>query len=680
MQALSPLAVPPSIPAAMHEALDPEATPPERDGPERDAFAHATTWRLPAREEEIIVALAAAALPGGTILPGGGPVTLKRLHRMMRGSPRSWSTGYRALLWMAELSSVPTKGRPFSRLPRDVAEKHLDDWSNGRTHLQRSSLRALLTPIKYAHFDSPSMFAHVGCRYETEVVRDERPRWLDQVLDGKEQGDAREPALELEAEVVIIGTGAGGAAAAYELARSGRAVLMLEEGDYHRRASFTGRANDMTKLLYRDMGLTIAWGNVGIPVWAGRAVGGSTVINSGTCYRTPERVFAEWRREHGLSMYSEGSMAPYYQRVESMLQVGRAAEAHIGGVGRVISRGARQLGLLRHHPILRNAPDCDGQGICCFGCPTGAKRSTDVSYVPEALKKGAQLVTAAKVDGFEIVGGRARGVRGVPGNGRRFVAKAQAVIVSAGTLLTPVLLRKAGLGKRTPMLGRNLSIHPATKVMAMFDEVVDQSRGIPQGYTIEDLDDDGIMLEGGSTPFDITAVAIPYVGKRLMDIMANFNQIATFGLMVKDTSRGAVRVGPGGKPLITYDLGQHDLVRMQRGLVKLCEVYLAAGAKRIFPFVAGTHEVSSQREIDALARRTLKASDIEVTAFHPLGTARVGTDPRTSVVGPDHETHEVEGLYVMDGSAVPSSLGVNPQMTIMAMSLRACERLHARLG
>jgi choline dehydrogenase-like flavoprotein len=362
-----------------------------------------------------------------------------------------------------------------------------------------------------------------------------------------------------------------------------------------------------------------------------------------------------------------------------MLQVTPAEVQHLGGVGRVIARGAKHLGLVRHHPIRRNAPDCDGQGICCFGCPTGAKRSTDVSYVPAALERGAQLMTAAKVTDVDLVAGRARGVSGVLHNGRKFTVRAQAVIIAAGSLLTPLLLARTGAGKRSGMLGKNLSIHPATKVLAEFDEVVDQSRGIPQGYTIEDLDGRGIMLEGGSTPFDVTAVGIPYVGRKIMEIMANFPRIATFGLMVKDTSRGTVRQGPAGRTLITYNLNKHDTERLQEGVVRLCEVYLAAGAKRIYPFIAGTNEVTSRKDIDALAKRALRPTDIEVTAFHPLGTCKVGGDPNNSVLDEDQQAHDVPGLYVMDGSAVPSSLGVNPQMTIMAMALRACERLSEKL-
>jgi len=641
-----------------------------------DPFANGTPLTLSAYEQTIVKAIAAACMPATKFLEGGGQGTLRRLMRFMRGMPKDFLTSFRALLWTVELASVPTRGTLFSRLPRHDGEAFLDAWANGAIHLQRSALRAILTPIKYAHFQDPALFAHVGCRFELDVVRDEPARWTAQVMNGRElEGDTT---LELEAEVVVVGTGAGGAAAAYELAKRGHAVLLVEEGDYHRRSTFRGRAPDATKMLYREMGLSIAWGNVGIPVFAGRAVGGSTVINSGTCYRTPEHVFARWRDRYGLSEYSSAQLGTYYEQVEAMLQVTPAKPEHLGGVGRVIERGARALGLERHGPLRRNAPDCDGQGICCFGCPTGAKRSTDVSYVPEALKRGAQLLTAAKVDTVDIVAGRARGVRGTLANGRKFKVSADATIVAGGALMTPLLLKRSGL--RHAMIGKNLSIHPATKVLALFDEVIDQSRGIPQGYTIEDLDRDGIMLEGGSTPFDVTSMGIPFVGGRYMDIMAQFPHLATFGLMVQDLGRGSVSEGPGGRLLIRYDLDPRDLARLQKGVVRLSELFRAAGARRVFPLIAGSHELATSADVDALARRKLRAGDIEITAFHPLGTCRVGTDPRTSVLGPDQETHEVASLYVMDGSAIPSSLGVNPQMTIMAMSLRASERLSARLS
>jgi glycine/D-amino acid oxidase-like deaminating enzyme len=635
---------------------------------------------LSQREQRIASVLAAAAIPGGAKVTPGGPATVKRLEKWLHGGSDLEVRGIKGLLWAAEMAAVPATGRRLSSLSPDRARRLLETWQGSDSQARRLFLRAVLTPLKAAHFDDAKMFEVVGCGTyggdpDARARVDESARWMQQVTDGRTAFDE----LDVECEVVVVGTGAGGAACAYELASRGRAVLLLEEGDYHRRSSFTSHAREMSKRLFRDQGLTFALGNISAPVWAGRAVGGSTVVNSGTCYRAPERIFASWRDELGLTDFSAASMAPYYERVEAMLQVAPAKRELTGGVGRVIARGADALGY-HHHPIPRNAPDCDGQGVCCFGCPTGAKRSTDVSYVPEALKKGAQLVTAAKVEGIDVAHGRASGVRGTLGSGRVFRVKADAVVIAGGALMTPVLLRNAGVCKGSDMLGKNLSIHPASKVMAVFDETIDMTRGIPQGYAVDEFIEQGIMFEGASTPLDVTAIAIPWVGARFTELMEGFQNLALFGFMIADTSRGQVRPGPGGSPLITYNMNEADAQKMGRATALLCEIFQAAGARRIAPMIPGVEEVSSPADIDRLRTRRFRPGDFEVTAYHPLGTCRIGTDPTTSVLSPEHEAHELERLFVVDGSAVPTALGVNPQMTIMAMALRAAAAIDHRLG
>lgn len=243
--------------------------------------------------------------------------------------------------------------------------------------------------------------------------------------------------------------------------------------------------------------------------------------------------------------------------------------------------------------------------------------------------------------------------------------------------MTPLLLART---LRSPALGRHLSIHPASKVMAVFDEVIDMANAIPQGYSVDQFADEGIMFEGASTPLDVTAVAVPWVGRRFMDLMEAYRRVATFGFMIEDSSRGRVRQGPSGSPLLTYKLNGDDTAKMQRAFAILCDLFLAAGAKRVLPMISGMDEVSSASDVAALRRMKLRPGDFEVTAYHPLGTCRIGLNPRTSVLGPDHQAHELMGLYVTDGSAVPSSLGVNPQMTIMAMALRAAEGIDLSLS
>jgi choline dehydrogenase-like flavoprotein len=638
------------------------------------ASAHAEV--LSRAERRVALALAEAALPGiGGRMPGGGEATVARLDALLVKLGEPATRAARAGLWAAELWSLPRHGARLSALPLERRIRAVEAWSESPSRHERWALRALLTLVKSAHFDHPDTYAHVGCAYAPVGPRVvERAAWRSQVTDGA----AVTEDLELACEVVVIGTGAGGAAAAYELARRGRAVLLLEDGAFYTRADFDGRPTTAYKNMYLGLGSTVALGNIAAPVMAGRGVGGSTTVNSGTCYRAPDGTLARWGEDHGLTMLAAEHLSPYYERVEAMLQVEVAPRAYLGGSARVIARGAELLGLA-HGPLMRNAPGCDGQGLCCFGCPTGAKRSTDVSYVPEALKRGAELVTGARVLRVNVREGRARGVTARLASGRTLEVRAEAVIVAAGTLQTPLLLADSGLCGRSGMLGKNLSIHPATKVMALFDETIDMSRGIPQSYAIDQYADEGLMFEGASAPLDVAAIAMPWVGRRFMEVVERYPNLATFGLMIQDTSRGRVRRGPGGSPLITYDLNEHDLRRMQRGIEVLSDVFLRAGAERVLPMAHGCEEIRDQADLERLRRTRLRAGDFEVTAYHPLGTCRMGTDPRRSCVGPDNEAHDVSGLFVTDGSAVPSSLGRNPQMTIMALALRAAEQLDGRL-
>lgn len=630
---------------------------------------------LSAHERAIALSLARAAMPGSSALPGADAASIDRFERLAVRLGPPMVRAMKAGLWAAEAWPMTRLGLPMSQLSPEAAQRAVLAWSESGSRHERWLLRGLLTPLKSAHFDDDRVASKVPCRREVETPKvAEVAPYMQRVTDGRNV----EENLDLTCEVVVIGTGAGGAAIAYELAKRGRAVLMLEGGHFHSRTEFRGRSQDSYAKMYLSLGGSIAIGNVAAAILAGRGVGGSTTINSGTCYRAPAHTLSRWGERYGLTMHTPESLAPYYDRVESMLGVSEAKRSLLGGSDRVVGRGANLMGL-SHKPLRRNAPDCDGQGVCCFGCPTGAKRSADVSYVPEALKRGAELVTGARVDRIHVEGGRARGVTARLSSGRTLTVRAESVVVAGGALSTPLLLQKNGLMQRSGWLGKNLSIHPATKVMALFEEEIDMSRGIPQASTIEDYAHEGLMFEGASTPFDVTAVAIPWVGERFMDVMARYPHVATFGLMIQDKSRGSVRAGPGGMPLVFYDLGKEDLAKMQRGLGVLSEVFLRAGAKRVMPMVHGCEEIADEEGLARLREMKLRAGDFEVSAYHPLGTCRMGTDPHRSCVGPDGEAHDVEGLFVADGSVIPSSLGVNPQMTIMALALRTAEALDERL-
>ncbi len=612
-----------------------------------------------------LLELARAALPAGRRVPAPEASTVDRLVHYL-GERRPLVLGLEGLVLTFRGLARARTGRDFAALAPDRKLAFMTSLLGG-SYPERQLLRALLTPLKAAHYDDPRVFELLGQRYRREPVVEAPPRYLQQAIDAATLSEDE----TIEAEVVVVGSGAGGAALAAALAEAGVATVVLEEGGYFRRKDFTGRPLEMMRLLYRDLGLTGTVGNCFIPVPMGRCVGGTTTVNSGTCLRPPERVLRKWREEHGLDELSSEALRPHFERVETVLQVTPAERRVLGGIADVIARGCEALGIARHGPLPRNAPDCDGSSLCCFGCPTDAKRSTNISFLPIALRAGANLVYHATVERVLVERGRACGVIARTPSGRLTV-RARAVALSCGTLMTPAILLRQGLCNSSGQLGRNLSLHPALAPFAYFpSDRIDGARSIPQGYGIEEFHDEGLLFENVFVPADFGAGSVTFFGPRFTELMEDYDRIAAMGFMIEDTSRGRVWLAPGGKPVMTYVLNDHDVARLKRGLDILLRIYLAAGAQAVFPLVPGFIEIRDQREVERFQRTRFRARDFELTAHHPLGTAKMGRDPGRSVVGASHEAHDLPGLFICDGSALPSSLGVNPQVTIMALADRA---------
>jgi choline dehydrogenase-like flavoprotein len=458
------------------------------------------------------------------------------------------------------------------------------------------------------------------------------------------------------ADVCVIGAGAGGAVVAAELAEGGARVVVLEQGRRHDPDGFTARAPEMLARLYRDGGQTTTLGTPPILLPIGRGIGGTTLVNSGTCFRTPAAVLDRWAGEHGLEL-DEESLRPCFERVEAALSVSEVTPELAGANAAVARRGAERLGW-SHGYLRRNARGCVGSGVCVYGCPTSAKQHTGITYVPRARAAGATIVTGADARTIRVRRRRVEGVEAREADGARLTVVAPTVIVAAGTVHTPLLLERNELGRGSGELGRNLSLHPATAAFAHMDEVVDMARGVPQSLYVDEFAGEGIMLEGIAGPPAHAAMSLPLSGERHRAAMADYPRLAQFGLMVSDSSRGHVRA-VAGRPLIRYDLDRADLDRFRSGIARLEQLFRAAGAREVhLPLPAG------------MRPERARARDLKLMAFHPLGTARADARPARGVVDGDLAVHGLEGLYVADGSVVPSSLGVNPQLTIMALATR----------
>ena len=612
-----------------------------------------------AGERKALLALARAAFPAGRRAPAVEDGLADRVDRFLAGAPADARWFLRAILWTLEWAAVLGHGARLSRLSDDAARRYVEGFTHSRFPLFRLLFRALISPLKIVHYAEPQVARALGYDPPAETACAHPPP-VPLLRPSKAEGRVR-------CEVAVIGSGAGGATIAKELAERGRHVVLLEEGEYVESRRFNRRPLDMTTLLYRDLGMTMALGRgLGIPVPLGKSVGGTTTINSGTCLRVPEHVLEQWKDD--LPLRPE-DLAPDYQRVEEFIEVAEVSEEVLGNVARVVRRGAGKLGL-HGRPLRRNARSCKGSGVCVFGCPTEAKRSANVSWVPAAIKAGARLFTGARVERVGI--GRRHLVQA-----GALQVEADAVVVSAGTLHTPSLLWRSGI--RHPALGRNVSIHPACKAGALFDEEIRGWEGVPQGFGIHDLHGEGILFEGIFMPPEFTAFALPFVGARLTEVMEQYGQMASFGFLIEDRSVGVIKLD-APRPLLLYQLGRPEIEKLRRGVEVLARIFFAAGAREVFAPVAGFESLRSVQEIEGLKTARLSPGMFELSAFHPLGSCRASRNPARGVVDAQLEAHDAQRLFVVDGSVFPSSLAVNPQLTIMAFAERAARHVDARLS
>lgn len=488
----------------------------------------------------------------------------------------------------------------------------------------------------------------------------------------------------VSADVVIVGSGAGGAPMAYKLAAAGWKVVLLEEGRNNNPADFSRNSWKAMKEMYRDSGMLATLGTPPIPLPLGRTLGGTTIINSGNCFRTPEKMFAVWKDKFGLSKVEYADLIPLFEEVENMIHVQEAPYELLGANNQMFAEGAGKLGL-HGRPLMRNVINCKGAGLCVFGCPEHAKQSMERNFLPAASELGANIITSARAEKIITQNKAAKGIEGsfldVNRKQRtKFRIDAPVVVLSCGAIYTPYLLLKNRMANGSRQVGRNLHIHPAAKVIALFDEAIDAWNGVPQGYYVDDYAGEGIMFEGFFLPPAILSFALPAMGAKLKSYMADYRKMAGFGIMVTDTSSGRVIKGLNHSPLIFYNLNEADTAKFAKGVQIAARVYLEAGANRILLPIHGIDEITCESDLLKLKGIKIKPGDLELSAFHPMGTCRMGDNAKNSVVNSHLETHDVKGLFIADASVFPSSLGVNPQISIMAFSLFAANYLLKNKG
>jgi choline dehydrogenase-like flavoprotein len=621
------------------------------------------------RDRETLAAFAEALVPDdGTSLPGAGPGGVDAaaaVSRFLGGVPSRQRFVVVAALRVVEWLSG---ARPFSRLPVAARTGRIERLA--ANPLGREVVLLLKALISFGWARDPRVQAALGIRPGCELAPG-APRPGPAVAPLARE-DLRIPDEEVErCDVVIVGSGAGGATAARLLAERGLDVIVLEEGELHDASTYTTDPLSALGSLYRDGGLTVLEGRPAIPLPLGRCVGGTTVINSGTCVRTPGDVLMRWRDEHGIPW--AGDLEAEFESIERDMAVTPLDPAAAGRNAELCRRGADALGAA-NHGVARNAGRVVRCGTCPMGCALDAKQAMHVSELPRAVAAGARIRAGARVTKVVVRNGRAAGVLAPRGDGRPYAVSARAVVLAAGAIGTPELLLQQGL--HDGATGRNLHVQPACWVGARFDEEVRGWDGVMQSWHVDEWRPRGLFLEATFTPLPFGAHWLPGVGAAYKRRVEDIGRIAVLGVHLADRSEGRVRLR-GGAARLGYRLTREDAGTLGFGIARAADILFAAGAREVFPQVAGVESIAPGEQ--SRFEHGVRPAQLRLEAFHPMGTARMGGDPG-SVASADGQVRALPGLYVADGSLLPTALGVNPMVTIVAVARRVAAGLADRLA
>jgi choline dehydrogenase-like flavoprotein len=497
--------------------------------------------------------------------------------------------------------------------------------------------------------------------------------------------------LALTADVVIVGSGAGGGVVAAELAAAGKDVVVLEKGGYYSESDFSGSEADMTPKLYLRRG-TLATHDLGMIVLAGSCLGGGTTINWSTSLRTPADVLEEWERGHGLDGLTGADFQQGFEVAERRMGV-TTEDSAPNANNAALQRGCEALGY-SWKTIPRNASGCDQRcGACGYGCQFGRKRGTLLTFLQDAHDQGARIVVRCQVERVLIEAGRAVGVEGwaadeATGARHRVTVRAPAVVVAGGSVESPALLLRSGL--TNPNIGRHLRLHPVAVVFGLYDDPIEPWKGSLQTVLSDHFarlsGAHGFRVEVMPAHPGLLALGLPWEhGQQHKRDMARVRHAASFIILTRDTGEGRITLDKQGDPVITYWPNEVDRRHLVRGMQEVTRIALAGGARDVgttytprLMLEGRPGERETRSFLGEIERRGVAPNRLVLGTAHQMGTCRLGGDAKTAVADPYGEVHGVRGLFIADASTFPTASGVNPMLTTMALAYRVVQHVKAR--
>jgi choline dehydrogenase-like flavoprotein len=483
----------------------------------------------------------------------------------------------------------------------------------------------------------------------------------------------------LEADVVIVGTGAGGATLAHELLERGRSVLMLERGRHVETSAFTEDEAVQLSELYADGALTLS-ADFRFQVAQGMCVGGSTVVNNAVCFDLPDDVRARWLGELDAGLDAV-RLAAAFDRVRTLLGVGVVEPPSVRNPGGEYLASA--LERLPGHPYRLSATECNiagcrGTGYCNIGCPFGAKLSALDWTLPEAQRKHPgrlRILAECPVERVLMTGRRASGVQARLSDGRRLTVRAGTVVLSAGAIASSVLLQRSGLGEGRP--GKDLAFNIASPVTLDFEPTLHSERGAQIAHYLESTTgaSDDVAIESWFNPIVTQSLFMPGWFEEHWNNMRRYRHMTCLGVVVGSVSNGSVAATRFGGMKLRYAPTARDFVKLKDGIRLACEIGLTAGALRAMPSTFRSSTITSLRDLARLETAIGSPDDISINSAHPQGGNPVSRNPATGVVDPQFRVYGTENVHVCDASVFPSSITVNPQLTVMALAAYAAEEI-----
>lgn len=511
-----------------------------------------------------------------------------------------------------------------------------------------------------------------------------------------EDGSRLEADHTVECDVAIIGTGAGGGIAADVLSAAGLKVLLLEEGGLYSSDDFDMREATAYPRLYQESAARQTR-DKGVTILQGRTVGGSTVVNWTSSFRTPPTTLGWWRDTLGLPLDAD-TMAPWFERAEARVNVSDwLVEPNPNN--HVLGAGAARLGIPFGH-IRRNVKGCWNLGYCGMGCPTNAKQSMLVTTLPAALARGATLWQRMRAERLILAGDAVTGLRavalaadGLNPTGRILTVRARQVLLAGGAINTPALLLRSQVPDPHELIGAHTCLHPTVVSGAQFDRDIRPFDGAPQSlYSDHFLHVDpidgppGFKLEVPPVHPLLAGVTLSGWGADHARLMADLPRLNVIIALVRDGFHPELRGGrvglrDDGSPVLDYPLTDTFWQAARRALLAMAKIQFAAGARAVLPMAENARLTGSWREAKALLDDLpLAPLTTRVVSAHVMGGCAMGRDERDGVCDSDGRVYRMRNLSVADGSLFPTSLGANPQLSVYAFAWKVAARLAREMG